>query len=122
MAKTATSSAGKMEKFNMSKHIRFVPAFQDTEVDKYFLHFEKIASSLEWPKEEVWTLLLQSVLLGKAREVYSALSMDQSSDYDVVKGAILKAYKLYYVRVESAVVIGTRKHFEVTNLYKLFLL
>ena len=54
----------------MSKHIRFVPPFQDTEVDKYFLHFEKITSSLEWPKE-VWILLLQSVLMGKAREVYS---------------------------------------------------
>ena len=26
--------------------------------------------------------------------MYSALSMDQSSDYNVVKGAILKAYKL----------------------------
>ena len=50
MAKTVTSSAGKMEKFDMSKHICFVPPFQDTEVDKYFLHFEKIASSLEWPK------------------------------------------------------------------------
>ena len=37
---------------------------------------------------------MQSVLLGKAREVYSALSVDQSSDYDVVKGAILKAYEL----------------------------
>ena len=93
VARTVTSEASRREKFDMSKHIRFVPPFQDTEVDKYFLHFEKIASSLEWPKE-VWTLLLQSVLLGKAREVYSALSVDQSSDYDVVKAAILKAYEL----------------------------
>ena len=77
----------------MSKHIRFVLLFQDTEVDKYFLHFEKVASSLEWPKE-VWTLLLQSTLIGKAREVYSALSVDLSLDYEVVKGAILKAYEL----------------------------
>ena len=93
VARTVTSEASRREKFDMSKHIRFVPPFQDTEVDKYFLHFEKIASSLEWPKE-VWTLLLQSVLLGKAREAYSALSVDQSSDYDVVKAAILKAYEL----------------------------
>ena len=77
----------------MSKHIRFVPPFQDSEVDKYFLHFEKVASSLEWPKE-VWTLLLQSTLIGKVREVYSALLVDQSSDYEVVKGAILKTYEL----------------------------
>ena len=74
----------------MSKQICFVLPFQETEVDKYFLHFEKIASSLEWPKE-VWTLLLHSVLLGKVREVYSALSVDHSSDYNV---AVLKLYEL----------------------------
>ena len=90
VARTVVSET---RKFDMSKNVLFVPPFQDTEVDKYFLHFEKIASSLEWPKE-VWTLLLQSALLGKAREVYSALSVDQSSDYDVAKTAILKAYEL----------------------------
>ena len=73
MTKTATSSAGKLEKFDMSKNIHFIPLFQDIEVDKYFLHFEKIASSLGWSKE-VWTLLLQSVLLRTAREVHSVLS------------------------------------------------
>ena len=75
LAGASASTTGKSEKFDMSKHIRFVPPFQDSEVDKYFLHFEKVASSLEWPKE-VWTLLLQSTLIGKAREVYSALSVD----------------------------------------------
>jgi len=39
-------------------------------------------------------LLLQSVLVGKAREVYSAMSIEQSSQYDLVKKAILKAYEL----------------------------
>jgi len=67
-----------------------VPPFQDSEVDQYFLHFKKVASSLEWPKE-VWTLLLlQSALIGKAHEVCSALSESQSSDYKVIKGAILR--------------------------------
>jgi len=79
--------------FDISKHIRFVPPFQEKEVDKYFLHYEKIATSLDWPRE-TWTLLLQSVLTGKAREVYSALSVEQSSQYDAVKTAILKAYEL----------------------------
>ena len=36
--------------FDVSKHIRFVPQFQE-KVDKYFLHFEKVATSLAWPKE-----------------------------------------------------------------------
>jgi len=79
--------------FDISKHVRFVPPFQEREIDKYFLHFEKVATSLEWPKD-VWTFLLQSVLVGKAREVYAALSLDQSSNYDVVKSSILNAYEL----------------------------
>ena len=28
--------------FDVSKHIRFVPPFQEKEVDKYFLHYEKL--------------------------------------------------------------------------------
>ena len=62
-------------------------------MDKYFLHFEKITTSLEWPRD-VWMLLLQSVLVGKAREVYSAMPLEHSSQYDLVKKAILKAYEL----------------------------
>ena len=77
----------------MSNQIQFIPPFQEAEVDKYFLYFERISSSLEGPKE-IWTLLLQSVLLGKTQETYSALSVDHSSDYDVVISAILKAYEL----------------------------
>ena len=79
--------------FDVSKHIRFVPPFQEKEVDKYFLHFEKVATSLMWPKE-VWIVLLQSVLVGKAREVYTAMSVEQSLQYDNIKQAVLKAYEL----------------------------
>ena len=38
--------------------------------------------------------MLQSTLVGKAREAYSALSVDQSSEYNTVKAAVLKAYEL----------------------------
>ena len=79
--------------FDVTKHIRLVPPFQEKEVDKYFLHFEKVAENLKWPKEH-WTLLLQSVVIGKAREIYTQLSLEQSSDYDKVKEVILKAYEL----------------------------
>ena len=54
--------------FDITKHIRVVPPFQEKEVDKYFLHFEKVAENLKWPKEH-WTLLLQSVVIDKAREI-----------------------------------------------------
>ena len=79
--------------FDVTKHIRLVPPFQEKEVDKYFLHFEKVAENLKWPKEH-WTLLLQSVVIGKAREIYTQLSLEQSSDYDKVKELVLKAYEL----------------------------
>ena len=79
--------------FDVTKHIRFVPPIQEKEVDKYFLHFVKVAENLKWPKEH-WTLLLQSVVIGKAREIYTQLSLEQSSDYDKVKELILKAYEL----------------------------
>ena len=85
----ATASA--TPSFDVSRQVRLVPQFQ--EVDKFFLHFEKVATSLHWPPES-HTMLLQSVLIGKAREVYSALSVEQSANYEVVKREILKAYEL----------------------------
>ena len=71
----------------------FMPTFSESEVDKYFLHFEKVASSLKWPKES-WTLLLKSTLIEKAREAYSALTIEESLQYNIVKAAVLKAYEL----------------------------
>ena len=44
--------------------------------------------------ERHWTLLLQSVLIGKAREIYTQLSVEHSSNYDNVKELILKGYEL----------------------------
>ena len=79
--------------FDPSRHVRLVPPFNEKEVDKYFQHFEKVASNLEWPTKS-WPLLLQSVIKGKAQEAYSALSLEDSGKYEVVKAAILKAYEL----------------------------
>ena len=79
--------------FDVSRQVRLVPQFHEQEVDKFFLHFEKVATNLHWPPES-HTMLLQSALIGKAREVYSALSVEQSADYEVVKREILKAYEL----------------------------
>ncbi len=38
----------------------------------------KLVTTSKWPKN-VWTLLLQSVLMGKAQEAYSALSLERST-------------------------------------------
>ena len=87
------SPSDKASAFDPARNIRLVPPFQEREVDKYFAHFEKVADSLNWPKES-WVLLLQSVLVGKAQEIYGSLSVEQSSNYEHVKEAILKAYEL----------------------------
>ena len=62
-------------------------------MERYFPHFECVATTFEWPKA-AWTLLLQCVLTGKAQEVYSSLALDQCADYEIVKAAILRAYEL----------------------------
>ena len=72
--------------FDVTKHIRLVPPFQEKEVDKYFLHFEKVAENLNWPKEHR-TLL-------KAREIYIQVGVEQSHHYETVKELILKGYEL----------------------------
>ena len=46
--------------FDASRNVRLVPPFDERDVDRYFSHFEKVATSLSWPKE-FWPLLLQSV-------------------------------------------------------------
>ncbi|KAJ8049169.1 hypothetical protein HOLleu_01788 [Holothuria leucospilota] len=79
--------------FNISKHIKFVPKFQEDNVEKFFNHFEKLGEQLKWPRDK-WSILIQSNFTGKAQEVYSALSIEDSMDYDKVKKAILQAYEL----------------------------
>ncbi|CAI5678555.1 unnamed protein product [Oreochromis niloticus] len=81
------------DSFDVSRHIKLVPAFRETEVDSYFTVFERIAGALHWPKN-VWSLLLQCKLVGKAQEVCTALSLEDSLDYDIVKAAVLRAYEL----------------------------
>jgi hypothetical protein len=71
-------------KFDVTENIRRVSPFQKQEVDKYFLHFEKVAENFKWPREH-WTLLLQSVLISKSREIYTQPTIEQSCNYDNVK-------------------------------------
>ncbi|XP_071060993.1 uncharacterized protein [Pseudochaenichthys georgianus] len=58
----------------------------------FFGAFERIAAALRWP-EDVWAILVQCKLVGKAQEACSS-SVEDSLEYDKVKGAILRAYEL----------------------------
>lgn len=79
--------------FDVAKYIRLVPPFNEDDVDKYFVLFERVATTLKWPRN-VWTLLLQCVLVGKAQQVCSLLPPEDSVDFDKVKVAVLRAYEL----------------------------
>lgn len=79
--------------FDVSKHIALVPHFRESQVDTYFAAFELVAAAFCWSKE-VWCLLLQCKLVGKAQEVCSALTLEESLQYDVVKTTVLHAYEL----------------------------
>ncbi|XP_069192254.1 uncharacterized protein [Procambarus clarkii] len=79
--------------FDPVRNIKMVPKFNEREVSKFFAAFEKVAASLEWPREN-WAIMIQSVLTGKAQIAYSTLSLDDSGDYDKAKKVVLMAYQL----------------------------
>ncbi len=71
--------------FDVGEHVKLVPPFREA---------EWVAGALRWPKE-MWALLLQCKLIGKAQEVCASLSVDTSLDYDVVKAAVLRAVTVH---------------------------
>ena len=72
---------------------KLIPKFDETEVNKFFIAFEKVATQLEW-KRELWAVIAQSVFIGKAQVAYAALNNEDSKDYEIVKSAVLAAYQL----------------------------
>lgn len=77
------SSISHAEGFDVGKHIVLVPPFRETEVDSYFSAFERIAAMSVWP------LLIQCKFVGKAQEMCSSLSLEDSLAYDKLKSCIL---------------------------------
>ena len=88
-----SSSTAASSQFDVMRNIGLVPPFAEKNVEKYFPHFDCVATVSKWPTH-AWTLLLQSVLVEKAQEAYSALSIEDSKDYVKVKDAILRTYEL----------------------------
>ncbi len=84
---------GASQRFDTAGNLRLVPKFNERDPDTFFILFERIAEARAWPSKER-TLLLQCVLTGRAQEVYSALSLSDCKEYDIVKAAVLKAYEL----------------------------
>ena len=81
------------QSFDVIKNFQAVPSFQEDDVDMFFLHFEKLATNLNWPKDH-WNILLQKAFVGKAREIFAQLSVEQSQKYAYVKDVVLHGYQL----------------------------
>ncbi len=75
--------------FDVSRHILLVPTFRENEVDTYFFRGH---SSHFKVSEKYLAFIVKCKLIGKAQEVCSALTIEQSLDYDIVKAAMLRAY------------------------------
>ena len=88
-----TIQVNKSHDSEITQNIKWVPKFNEEEVETYFLAFEKIANRLKWPVGH-WTVLLQTALVGKAQEVFSSLADDKCESYEAVKEAVLSAYEL----------------------------
>ena len=62
-------------------------------------------------------MLLQSVLVGKAREIYIQLYAEQAANYDNVKELILKGYELvpeaYRQKFRSFEILGCQTYVEL---------
>lgn len=81
------------DRFNLGAALKLVPVFDEQNVPEFFKAFERVASRLSWPTE-MWTVLIQCRLVGKAIRVYNALEEAVARDYQKVKNLVLKAYDL----------------------------
>ena len=84
---------GSHDNFEVAKQVRIVPKFEEANVDEYFTHFERTALNLGWPRG-CWSMLLQTVLTGKAQRAYATLPTESCADYELVKAAIHKSFEL----------------------------
>ncbi len=78
--------------FDFVGNLRLVPKFCEKDPDSFFVLFERIANACNWP-DAARALMLQTVLIGKAQEAYSSLTVEDSQDYAKVKAVVLKAYE-----------------------------
>ena len=69
------------------------------------MHFEKVVVNLHW-FSEIQAMLLKS---DKAREVYSALSVKQKSDYSLLKSKILQPYEFSQIIIRSSRILNVQK-------------
>ena len=71
------------------KVLKYQCFFDGTDmIDSYIQRFERFAQANSWRREE-WAQALSTLLTGKALDVYSRLSDEDSCNYEKLKSALL---------------------------------
>ena len=86
---------GANEKARMARPIIELPCFDEEtdNIDYYLVHFERVASYEGWDIAS-YPMYLNTLLTGKAREVYCRLPLALANDYRYLKKALLAKYQL----------------------------
>ena len=86
---------GANEKARMARPIIELPCFDEEtdKIDYYLVHFERVASYEGWDIAS-YPMYLNTLLTGKAREVYCRLPLALANDYRYLKKALLAKYQL----------------------------
>ena len=79
----------------MARPIIELPCFdeENDKIDSYLRHFERVASYEGWDIAS-YPMYLNTLLTGKAREVYCRLPLALANDYRYLKKALLAKYQL----------------------------
>ena len=86
---------GANQKSRMTRPIIELPCFDEESdtIDSYLRHFERVASYEGWDIAS-YPMYLNTLLTGKAREVYCRLPLALANDYRYLKKALLAKYQL----------------------------
>ena len=88
----ASSQAGQVNVAAVTKTLG-LPGFMDRKdnLDNYLLRIERHAN-IAGSQRDTWAVLLSSLFIGKALDIYSGLSSNDSRDYDKPRKALLQSY------------------------------
>lgn len=89
LEKVAVANRKNEPGFDLNRACAYMPVFEENAVDVFFEMFEKVALECAWPEEKC-SLLVQSVLIGKAQRAVAALDVWVWSI--ALRKAVLEAY------------------------------
>ena len=70
-----------------------LPRFDGSDIETYLLNFVRTATLNEWTVNH-WTTLLNTQITGKVQKLFTELTLEDSTDYNVVKEHLLIAFEV----------------------------